>query len=408
MTNQTAPMTLMSKSKTESTLGNTADHSLCMRKLEQQLQESKKLQYSLLDGSIEGVLIHRNWKALYLNKSLLNMLGYDSYTEVLAMDSVAPLIAEHERERMMSYTQARAKGEVAPAEYEFQALHRDGTLRCMEIKSSLIDWRGKPATFSTLINITERKMAQQQAEQQRQKLSHSNRLNMLGEVTAGIAHELNQPLTAITSRCAAAKNRINRENPDLGKIKEALDSIEEQAIRSGEIIKQLRSLAKTKDNEFQQVNLNELLETCLKFIRMEGLFNTSCITTHFSVKLPAVIADPTQIQQVLLNLIRNASEAMQHLPNNQRHLILSAIQHDDSAVQISVSDSGEGISQQQEDNLFQSFYTTKADGMGMGLSISRTIITAHKGQLWFSRNTDRGVTFRFTLPIYFDKEHLEP
>ncbi|WP_026744538.1 ATP-binding protein [Leucothrix mucor] len=140
---------------------------------------------------------------------------------------------------------------------------------------------------------------------------------------------------------------------------------------------------------------------------MEGLFNTSCITTHFSVKLPAVIADPTQIQQVLLNLIRNASEAMQHLPNNQRHLILSAIQHDDSAVQISVSDSGEGISQQQEDNLFQSFYTTKADGMGMGLSISRTIITAHKGQLWFSRNTERGVTFRFTLPIYLDKGSLE-
>ncbi|WP_169446389.1 PAS domain S-box protein [Leucothrix mucor] len=244
----------MSKSKTESTLGNTADHSLRVRKLEQQLQESKKLQYSLLDGSIEGVLIHRNWKPLYLNKSLLNMLGYDSYTEVLAMDSVAPLIAEHERERLMIYTQARAKGEAAPTEYEFQALHRDGTLRCMEIKSSLIDWRGKPATFSTLINITERKRAQQQAEQQRQKLSHSNRLNMLGEVTAGIAHELNQPLAAITSRCAAAKNRINRENPDLGKIKEALDSIEEQAIRSGEIIKQLRSLAKTKDNEFQQVN----------------------------------------------------------------------------------------------------------------------------------------------------------
>lgn len=177
----------MSESNIESTLDNTADHSLRVHQLEQQLRESKQLQYSLLDGSIEGVLIHCNWKALYLNKSLLNMLGYDSYTEVLAMDSVAPLIAEHERERLMSYTQARAKGEVAPAEYEFQALHRDGTLRCMEIKSSLIDWRGEPATFSTLINITERKMAQQQAEQQRQKLSHSNRLNMLGEVMQTIA-----------------------------------------------------------------------------------------------------------------------------------------------------------------------------------------------------------------------------
>ena len=378
------------------------------KQAELDLLQSKMLQRSIIDGSIEGILIHRVGKPLFVNKSFLKMLGYDSYQEILALDSVAALIAPHEHERIFEYAQARIKGEFAPEDYEFEALHRDGSIRCMEIKSSTIDWKGQPAILSTLINVTERKRAQQQTEQQRQQLSHTNRLNMLGEMTAGIAHEINQPLTAIASRCAAAKNRINRDNPDLGKIKEALNSIEEQALRSGEIIKQLRSLVKTKDNKFQTVDLNELLDTCLKFIKMEGLFDRVSISTNIAAHLPAVMGDPVQIQQVVLNLIRNANDAMLHLANPVRCLSLSAIRHDDSAVQISVMDSGEGISEEQETKLFESFYTTKSEGMGMGLSISRTIIAAHKGRLWFSRNPDKGVTFRFTLPIHFDKEILEP
>ena len=369
------------------------------KQAELKLIESKKFQRSLLDGSIEGILIHRLWKPLYVNKSLLKMLGYDSYQEVISLSSVSALIAPHERERVIAYAKARLNGEFAPEYYEFEGLHRNGSFRCIEIKSSLIEWRGETAILSTIIDITQRKHAQRKAEQQRQRLFHANRLNMLSEITAGIAHELNQPLSAITTRCAAAKNRINSDNPDLEKIKEALSSIEEQALRSGEIIKQLRSLVKTQDNQFQEIDLNELLETCLRFIKLEGLFKTTDISTNISEHLPTVIADATQIQQVLLNLIRNASDAMKQLPKNERHLTITAIQHDDKAVQISVRDNGEGISAKQEENLFQSFYTTKDDGMGMGLSISHTIITAHKGLLWFSRNTDRGVTFRLTLPV---------
>ena len=377
------------------------------KQAELDLQQSKILQRSIIDGSIEGILIYWDWQPLFVNKSFLKMYGYDSYDQILSLDSVSPLIAPHERKRMMGYSKARIKGEYAPKEYEFEALHRDGTIKCMEIKSSTIDWKGQPAILSTLIDITERKRAQREAEQQRQQLSHTNRLNMLGEMTAGIAHELNQPLTAIASRCTAVKNRINRENPDLGKIKEALNSIEEQAFRSGEIIQHLRAMVKTKDNQFQTVDLNELLDDCFKFIKMEGLFNNTSITTNIAAKLPTVIGDPIQIQQVVLNLIRNASDAMQHLASSERYLNIAALPHDDSAVQISVSDSGEGISEQQEEKLFHSFFTTKSNGMGMGLSISRTIIAAHNGRLWFSRNPEQGVTFRFTLPIHFDKETLE-
>ncbi|WP_158278926.1 PAS domain-containing sensor histidine kinase [Leucothrix arctica] len=360
--------------------------------------------HEIMVESIEGVLIHRNERALFVNKSLINILGYESYDQVLELEKVSALFAPYERYRMDGYIQARMNGEAAPTNYEVDALHRDSSIRHLEVKSSLIYWREKPAILSAYIDRTKLKVAQQNAERQRQEFSHTNRLNMLGEMTASIAHELNQPLTAIVSRCAAAKNRISTDNPDLGKVKQALESIEEQALRSGEIIKQLRAIVKPKTNQYETVNLNDLLDECLNFIKVEGLFFNTRIKTNITPELPLVIADATQVQQVILNLIRNASDAMQGLTNSDRCIKISAIPHDDSAVQISVCDSGKGITDKQEENLFQSFYSTKEDGMGMGLSTSRSIIAAHNGHLWFSHNTEQGVTFRFTLPIDVDQQ----
>ncbi len=368
------------------------------KQVELALQESEKRFRDIVDGSIEGILIHRDWRTLFINKSLMKILGYETSQEVLALDSISALIAPHERERIKGYSQARIKGDSAPKNYEFEALHRDGTIRSMKIQSSIIDWKGKPAILSTLIDITERKRAQEEVVQQRQQLSHNNRLNMLGEMSAGIAHELNQPLTAIVNRCAAARNRINSEEPDLDKIKEALKSIEEQAQRSGDIIDHMREMVKTKQSKNQTIDIAELIKFCMKFIKTEGLLKHTSLSTNIAENLPSVFGDPIQIQQVLLNLIRNSEDAMQALTIKQRHLTISAIKHDDYAVQVSVSDCGTGISEEEESALYQSFFTTKDNGMGMGLSICRTIISAHKGRIWFSRNAQQGVTFRFTLP----------
>jgi two-component system sensor kinase FixL len=368
------------------------------------IQQSSNGLRKIMVESIEGVLIHRHSRALFANKSFINILGYDSYDKVLEMDNVTHLFAPYEQGRIAGYILARANGEKVPSCYDVDALHEDGSIRHLEVKSSEIDWNGEPATLSTYIDRTKLKLSQRQAERQRQELSHTNRLNMLGEMTSSIAHEMNQPLTAIVSRCAAAKNRISRENPDLEKIKQALESIEEQALRSGETIKQLRAIVKPKENAYQSIDLNNLLDESIEFIKSEGLFSTSRIKTNFAADLPFVIGDPKQIQQVILNLIRNASDSMQGLANSDRCLKISAIPHDDSAVQISVSDSGEGINEKQEENLFKSFYSTKEDGMGMGLSTSRSIIAAHNGNLWFSHNAEQGVTFRFTLPIDLNRQ----
>ena len=399
----TSPDTMLSKLILDGMMFDVTEQKLS----ELKAQENSEGLHKIMVESIEGVLVHRNARALFVNKSLINIFGYESYDQILELDKVSALFAPYERDRLDGYIQARMKGETAPTTYEVDALRRDSSIRHLEVKSSIIYWRGKPATLSTYIDRTALKVAQQQAERQRQEFSHTNRLNMLGEMTASIAHELNQPLTAIVSRCAAAKNRISRDNPDLGKIKQALESIEEQALRSGEIIKQLRAIVKTKDNQYQTVNLNDLLDECLNFIKVEGLFFNTRIKTNIASPLPLVIADATQIQQVILNLIRNASDAMQGLNSSDRCIKISAIPHDDSAVQISVCDSGKGITDKQEENLFQSFYSTKADGMGMGLSISRSIIAAHNGHLWFSHNTEQGVTFRFTLPIDIDQQGLK-
>ena len=369
------------------------------------LQDSENRFLSIVNGSIEGILIHCDWKPLFVNDSFLKMLGYNSFEDIAALESISSLIAPKELDRIIGYAKARIKGKPAPTWYEFKALHHDGSFRCMEVKSSIIEWERKPAILSTLIDVTERNLAQQETEQQRHQFAHTNRLNILGEMSASIAHELNQPLTAIANRCAAVKNRIDSAQPDLVKIRESVLIIEEQAHRSGDIIEHLRSLIKTEHNPHQKIDMGKLLKNCIRFVSMEGLFRKTRVSTEISAELPAVMGDPVQIQQVVLNLIRNASDSMQNLADCDRHLTISAIMHDDSTVQVSVSDCGDGISEETETQLFQSFYTTKDDGMGMGLSISATIITAHNGQLWFSRNTEKGVTFRFTLPIYVDETY---
>lgn len=363
------------------------------------LQNSEKRFRRIVDGSIEGILIHRNWQPLFINKSLVKMLGYNSHEQIFNLDSISSIIAPHERKRMISYSQTRLDGEKAPNNYEFEALHRDGSIRCLEVESSLMDWKGEPAILSTLVDSTEKKRAIMEVEDQRQQLAHINRLNTFGEMSAGIAHELNQPLTAIVNRCAAARNRINSEKPDLDKIKEALISIEEQAQRSGDIIENMREMVKSKQSKKQTIDIAEIINFCINIIKTEGFFKYTAISTNIAENLPNVMGDPIQIQQVVLNLIHNSKDAMQGLNANERNLTISAIKHDDHAIQVSVSDCGTGISEEVESALYQSFFSTKEDGMGMGLSICRTIITAHKGLIWFSRNAQQGVTFRFTLPL---------
>lgn len=371
---------------------------------EQKKTESELYQYgrcfrSIVDGSVEGIFVHRNWRPLFVNQSLADMLGYNSPAEILALDSVAEIIAPHERERLHGYAQARMNGGNPPKRYEFEALRRDGSTVVLENFASKVDWIGQEAILATVIDVSKRRRAEDEAKRYREQLVHVDRLNVLGEMAAGIAHEINQPLTAILSRCGAARRRIDTDNPDLAKLRIALEAIEQQAQRTGEVIERVRKLARRSSDQRETFNINALVKQCIEFAELDDRIDSIRLTVDLNRSLPSVVGDPVQIQQVILNLMRNACEAMTHLPPEERRMTVVAGRHDNNVVQVSIRDNGTGISESTEMNLFQSFFSTKKLGLGMGLSISRSIINANGGSLWFTRNPEQGVTFRFTLPI---------
>lgn len=369
------------------------------KKVESALQESENRFRNIVAGSIEGICIHHNGRPLFANQTMANILGFESPDEIVALDSVADFLAPHERDRILGYIDTRESGEAAPEHYEFEARRLDGAIVVLENLVSSIHWEGQPAIQATYIDVTARKHALIEAEQQRQQLAHINRLNMLGEMVAGIAHEINQPLTAIITRCSAACRRIDSDNPDIDKLRIALEVIEHQAQRSGDIIQRLRGMANRYNDKGEISNLGALVQQCIEFAEIDGRIKDVHIKRDFNGKLRSILGDPVQIQQVILNLISNATDAMGHLPINDRRILVSIKNHDKKEVQVAVADCGSGISAETESKLFQSFFTTKESGMGMGLSISRSIIFAHGGSFWFTRNTERGVTFHFTLPI---------
>lgn len=377
---------------------------------EQKRTESELYQYgkcfrSIVDGSVEGIFVHRDWRPLFVNQSLADMLGYDSPAEILAMDSVSDIVAPHERPRLSAYAEARMTGGNPPRRYEFEALRRDGSTIILENLASKVNWIGQEAILATLIDVSKRKRAEEEAKRYREQLGHIDRLNVLGEMAAGIAHEINQPLTAILSRCGAARRRINMNNPDLDKLRIALEAIEQQAHRTGEVIERVRTLAKHSTGQRESFNINALIKQCVEFAELDDRIDSIHLKIDLNHSLPSVIGDPIQVQQVILNLMRNACEAMTGLPPEQRILTLAVGRHDQDTVQVSICDNGSGISESTEKGLFQSFFTTKELGLGMGLSISRSIIDANGGSLWFTRNPEQGVTFRFTLPVTPEKAH---
>ena len=368
------------------------------KQAEEERQKSEERLSNIIGGSLQGIFVHCDGKPIYANDSFVEMFGYNSAAEVLALDSVTKFISPNDQARMLGYRISRANKQNAPQRYEFEGLKKDGSSFMVKTMVSSIDWDGTRATQHTIIDISLQKNAEHQSTQYLEQLAQLNRVNVLGEMTAGIAHELNQPLTSIVTRSGAARRRLATKNPDMAKIDSALEAISEQALRAGNVMQRMRDLVELHQSERGLIDPNKLIEESLKIVNIDNSMIHTQIETRLSSDLPLVRVDKIQIQQVILNLLRNAQDAMQQLPSNERIIILISTKLDENFVKITVTDRGEGIDAETESKLLNSFFTTKKTGMGMGLSISRTIITAHSGQLWFSRNEDRGVSFHITLP----------
>ena len=258
-----------------------------------------------------------------------------------------------------------------------------------------------------VLDITDRRRSEGEVQELRRQLSHAGRLSVMGQLAAGLAHELNQPLGAILRNAEAAELFLNHEPPALGELRDILSDIRKDDERAGAVIESLRSLLKRREVERRQLCLGALVEEVATLARADASVRRIAIATEVPGQLPPVYGDRVQLQQVLLNLLVNAMDALKDAPPDGRHIVVQARQQATGLIEVAVSDQGLGIPSDRLAHVFDPFFTTKPQGMGMGLSISRTIVEAHGGRIWAQNNAEGGAIFRFTLPVA-NGEHAEP
>ena len=251
----------------------------------------------------------------------------------------------------------------------------------------------------TLMDITERKRAEEERERLRQleaDLAHMNRVSMMGELAASLAHEIKQPIAAAAVNGEACTNWLRRAPPDVTKASEAASAMVANVMRAGGIIDRVSSLYRRGTLERELVDLNEIVREMSVLLGDKANRNAVSIRTDLDPELATTTADRVQLQQVLVNLMLNGIEAMQ---GTGGELAIASKRTEDGQLAISVSDTGVGLSIDEAERIFEAFFTTKPQGTGMGLSISRRIVASHGGRLWANPNTGRGTTFQFTLPV---------
>jgi PAS domain S-box-containing protein len=254
--------------------------------------------------------------------------------------------------------------------------------------------------LSIVRDITDRRRAELDAAAQRQELVHLNRVAMLGELTGALAHELSQPLAAVLSSAQAARRFLDRTPADVEEVSEAIDDIIRNDQRAGAVIERLRTLLKKGTPVRQRLDLGEITREALELVRSDLQVRRISVATRFAPALPAVIGDRIQLQQVILNLVHNACEAMAGIESGDRTLIVDTATRGES-VEVSICDNGVGIPPNQLDAVFEPFVTFREHGLGLGLAISRSIMGAHGGRITAENNPDGGATFRCLLPAAF-------
>jgi two-component system sensor kinase FixL len=265
---------------------------------------------------------------------------------------------------------------------------------------SEITQHGRRRFTGIIHDLSEQQAAREALAEQRERLAHVGRLSTMGEMTASIAHEINQPLTAISMYAQSSIKLIDRGNPDPEKLRAALEKLNVQSLRAGAIIERIQRFARPHQSQREMIRLSMLLTDLLKLAESDARLHELELKFDLAEDLPDVLCDPVQIQQVALNLIRNAIDAMSEIHcANGRDIVIQTRAVSPQLVEVSVSDQGPGVAEDAEKLLFTPFHTTKKDGMGMGLSICRTIIAEHGGVLNFRNNPDCGASFYFTLPV---------
>jgi NO-binding membrane sensor protein with MHYT domain/nitrogen-specific signal transduction histidine kinase len=285
-------------------------------------------------------------------------------------------------------------------DFEHRLLMPDGSVKYVHVVAhALSDESGSIEFVGALMDVTERKRAEEALRNAQAELAHVTRVTTLGEMTASIAHEINQPLAAVVTNGSACLHWLMGESPNLEEAREASRRVIRDGNRAGEVIARLRALMQKTETQKEQLDINEAIQEIVLLTQNETARKGVRLRLELAANLPPVVGDRVQLQQVALNLVMNGVEAMAALNDRPRELLIQSHPHESDQVLIAVQDCGVGIAPEDIEKIFNAFYSTKSQGMGMGLAISRSIIEAHGGRLWATANTPSGAIFQFTLPI---------
>ncbi|MBV8585287.1 MAG: PAS domain S-box protein, partial [Verrucomicrobia bacterium] len=368
-------------------------------KAEQSLRESEERWRRLFENSSAGIaLIDSDGCYITANLALQRMLGY---TEAELQGLTASEIThEEDRARTEEIIAETIAGERREYRIEKRYRRKDGGVVWADVSTAFVPAsKDMPAFFSAVVvDVTERKQAETEARKHREELAHLSRVAMMGEMAGSLAHELNQPLTGIVNYASAGRRFIAKGRGEISKLDGLFEAVVEDGRRAGEIIRGIRGMIQKGKEIRGPLDINDLIAGVLRLVHSDALEHNCLVMTDLGPESPLVEGDKVQLQQVLLNLIVNAFEAMKETPLNQRRVIIKERQSDGRAI-VSVRDFGAGLPLGDPQRIFEQFFSTKRNGMGMGLAIVRSIIVSHDGELGAENAEGGGARVHFSLPI---------
>lgn len=344
-------------------------------------------------------------RLVYVNRTMADMVGYEPEALIGAMPPM-PYWPKDELRQSMDRHLRNMAGEAPRDGYESRWQHRDGRIvEVMVFEAPLVDAKGRQIGWmASVLNITERKRMEERDRRQAETLAHHARLTMLGEVASTLAHELNQPLSAITSYNAGVLNALQRCEDVDPAVLGALGRLGEQAAHAGRIVRRIRDFLTRREPQREHCDLNRVVADALALLTRELDRRNVTVVAQLDAGLPPVLADPVLVEQVAANLIRNACDAMSAVDGPRRLTVQAAPAADPRFVKVAVSDTGHGLGGRGIETLCAPFYSTKPEGMGMGLAICRSIVELHHGALDAQDAPGGGATLSFTLPCWTPEE----
>jgi PAS domain S-box-containing protein len=375
------------------------------KRAEEALREGETRFRTFVDHAGDALFVYdlERRTIIDVNRSACEGLGYTR--EELIGKTSAAIHVDTELTEIESVGERAAAGETVFDRHWHR--RKDGSTFPVEVHTSMISYGGRRFLLKVARDISDRVRAEEQRDKLRQletELAHLDRLTMLGELTASIAHEVNQPLSGVVSNGSACLRWLEGDSPNLEEAREAARRIVRDGKRAGEVIARIRALTKKASTPREKLDLNETFRQVLTLIADQAKRNSVVIRTQFADDLSPISGDQVQLQQVVLNLAMNAIEAMSNVSERVRELVITTRNIDTDQVQVTVEDSGVGLDPSSMQKIFEPFYTTKPTGMGMGLSISRSILQSHGGRLWAAAKDGPGTIFYFTLPKYHEEE----